>query len=95
MSAAKETFRDDYWAERISDVFACARLSGNHTGYDTLPAPYPVLPVSTITHRQDVVCSPTTSVGIPPMEDFHTGAASANLYLLIFNEPLAGRAPRA
>ena len=49
---------------------------GDHTGYYTLPEPYPVFHVTAITHRKDAVY-PATIVGIPPMEDFYIGSASA------------------
>ncbi|MCI0539977.1 MAG: UbiD family decarboxylase, partial [Verrucomicrobiales bacterium] len=45
---------------------------GDHTGYYTLPEPYPVFHVTAITHRKDAVY-PATIVGIPPMEDFYFG----------------------
>ena len=47
---------------------------GDHTGYYTLPEPYPVFHVTAITHRKDAVY-PATIVGIPPMEDFYIGGA--------------------
>jgi 4-hydroxy-3-polyprenylbenzoate decarboxylase len=53
---------------------------GDHTGYYTLPAPYPVFHVTAITHRKDAVY-PATIVGVPPMEDFYIGSASAKLFL--------------
>ena len=56
---------------------------GDHTGYYTLPEPYPVLHITAITHRRDAVY-PATIVGIPPMEDFYIGAASVKLFLPIF-----------
>jgi 4-hydroxy-3-polyprenylbenzoate decarboxylase len=56
---------------------------GDHTGYYTLPEPYPVFHVTAITHRKDAVY-PATIVGIPPMEDFYIGAASVKLFLPIF-----------
>ncbi len=56
---------------------------GDHTGYYTLPEPYPVFHVTCITHRKDAVY-PATIVGIPPMEDFYIGAASVKLFLPIF-----------
>src|SRR6185503_19406216 len=43
---------------------------GDHTGYYTLPEPYPVFHVTAITHRKDAVY-PATIVGMPPMEDFY------------------------
>jgi len=56
---------------------------GDHTGYYTLPEPYPVFHVTAITHRKDAVY-PATIVGIPPMEDFYMGAASVKIFLPIF-----------
>jgi 4-hydroxy-3-polyprenylbenzoate decarboxylase len=56
---------------------------GDHTGYYTLPEPYPVFHVTAITHRKDAIY-PATIVGIPPMEDFYLGSASVKLFLPIF-----------
>ncbi len=56
---------------------------GDHTGYYTLPEPYPVFHVTAITHRKDAVY-PATIVGIPPMEDFYMGGASVKIFLPIF-----------
>ncbi|HWY76555.1 MAG TPA: UbiD family decarboxylase [Verrucomicrobiae bacterium] len=56
---------------------------GDHTGYYTLPEPYPVFHLTAITHRKDAVY-PATIVGIPPMEDFYLGSASVKLFLPIF-----------
>ena len=56
---------------------------GDHTGYYTLPEPYPVFHITAITHRKDAVY-PATIVGIPPMEDFYIGAASVKLFLPVF-----------
>ena len=56
---------------------------GDHTGYYTLPEPYPVFHVTAITHRQDAVY-PATIVGVPPMEDFYMGSASVKLFLPVF-----------
>ncbi len=56
---------------------------GDHTGYYTLPEPYPVFHVTAVTHRKDAVY-PATIVGIPPMEDFYMGGASVKLFLPIF-----------
>ena len=53
---------------------------GDHTGYYTLPEPYPVFHITAITHRKDAVY-PATIVGIPPMEDFYIGSASVKLFL--------------
>jgi 4-hydroxy-3-polyprenylbenzoate decarboxylase len=56
---------------------------GDHTGFYTLPEPYPVFHLTAITHRKDAVY-PATIVGIPPMEDFYIGSASVKLFLPIF-----------
>jgi 4-hydroxy-3-polyprenylbenzoate decarboxylase len=56
---------------------------GDHTGYYTLPEPYPVFHVTAVTHRKDAVY-PATIVGMPPMEDFYIGGASVKLFLPIF-----------
>jgi len=55
---------------------------GDHTGYYTLPEPYPVFHITAITHRKDAIY-PATIVGIPPMEDFYIGSASVKLFLPI------------
>lgn len=56
---------------------------GDHTGYYTLPQPYPVFHITAITHRKDAIY-PATVVGIPPMEDFYIGGASVKIFLPIF-----------
>jgi 4-hydroxy-3-polyprenylbenzoate decarboxylase len=56
---------------------------GDHTGYYTLPEPYPVFHITAITHRKDAIY-PATIVGMPPMEDFYIGGASMKLFLPIF-----------
>ncbi len=56
---------------------------GDHTGYYTLPEPYPVFHVTAVTRRRDAVY-PATIVGIPPMEDFYMGGASVKLFLPVF-----------
>jgi len=56
---------------------------GDHTGFYTLPEPYPVFHITAITHRKDAIY-PATIVGIPPMEDFYMGCASLKLFLPIF-----------
>jgi len=56
---------------------------GDHTGYYTLPEPYPVFHITAITHRKDAVY-PATIVGVPSMEDFYIGGASVKLFLPIF-----------
>lgn len=56
---------------------------GDHTGYYSLPEPYPVFHLTAITHRKDAVY-PATIVGLPPMEDFYMGSASVKLFLPVF-----------
>jgi len=56
---------------------------GDHTGYYTLPEPYPAFHITAITHRRDAVY-PATIVGVPPMEDFYIGTASVRIFLPIF-----------
>ena len=56
---------------------------GDHTGYYTLPEPYPVFHITAITHRKEAIY-PATIVGIPPMEDFYMGGASVKLFLPVF-----------
>lgn len=56
---------------------------GDHTGYYTLPEPYPAFHLTAITHRRNAVY-PATIVGLPPMEDFYIGGASVRLFLPIF-----------
>lgn len=53
---------------------------GDHTGFYTLPEPYPVFHVTAITHRREAVY-PATIVGLPPMEDYYLGSASVKLFL--------------
>lgn len=76
----------DFVIEGYVDPMEPLRMEGpfgDHTGYYTLPEPYPVFHVTAITHRKDAVY-PATIVGIPPMEDFYMGAASVKLFLPIF-----------
>ena len=53
---------------------------GDHTGYYSLPEPYPVLHVTAVTHRRDPVYV-TTIVGRPPMEDLWLGKATERIFL--------------
>jgi len=55
---------------------------GDHTGFYTLPEPYPVFHITAITHRKAAIY-PATIVGLPPMEDFYLGGASVKLFLPI------------
>jgi len=56
---------------------------GDHTGFYTLPEPYPVFHVTAVTHRKDAIY-PATIVGRPPMEDFYLGGAAVKLFLPVF-----------
>ncbi len=56
---------------------------GDHTGYYTLPEPYPKFHIERITHRADAIY-PSTIVGPPPMEDFYMGTASVRIFLPVF-----------
>lgn len=53
---------------------------GDHTGFYSLPEPYPVFHVTHIYHRDNAVY-PATIVGVPPMEDAHMGIATQKLFL--------------
>ena len=56
---------------------------GDHTGYYTLPEPYPKFHLERIAARPGAVY-PSTIVGVPPMEDFYMGSASVRIFLPIF-----------
>ncbi len=56
---------------------------GDHTGYYTLPEPYPKFHIERIAARRDAIY-PSTIVGIPPMEDFYMGTASVRIFLPVF-----------
>ncbi len=58
-------------------------MFGDHTGYYTLPEPYPKFHIEKITARRDAIY-PSTIVGIPPMEDFYMGSASVRIFLPVF-----------
>ncbi|MCS7281010.1 MAG: menaquinone biosynthesis decarboxylase [Desulfobacterota bacterium] len=53
---------------------------GDHTGYYTPQAPYPVLNVTAITMRKNPIL-PATVTGIPPMEDYWMGKAVERFFL--------------
>jgi 4-hydroxy-3-polyprenylbenzoate decarboxylase len=58
-------------------------MFGDHTGYYTLPEPYPKFHIERITARRHAIY-PSTIVGIPPMEDFYMGTASVRIFLPVF-----------
>ena len=53
---------------------------GDHTGYYSLPEPYPVFHVTCITMAHDPIY-PATIVGIPPQEDAWLGKATERIFL--------------
>jgi 4-hydroxy-3-polyprenylbenzoate decarboxylase len=56
---------------------------GDHTGYYTLPEPYPKFHIERIVAKRDAIY-PSTIVGMPPMEDFYMGTASVRIFLPVF-----------
>ncbi len=58
---------------------------GDHTGYYSLPEPYPVFHLTAITHRRSPVYL-TTVVGIPPMEDLWLGKTTERVFLPIIRK---------
>lgn len=53
---------------------------GDHTGYYSMPEPFPVMHITCITMREKPVY-PATIVGIPPMEDGYIGKAIERIFL--------------
>jgi 4-hydroxy-3-polyprenylbenzoate decarboxylase len=53
---------------------------GDHTGFYSMPGPYPVFRVTAITHRSDPIY-PTTIVGLPPHEDYYLGKCTERVFL--------------
>jgi len=53
---------------------------GDHTGYYSLAADYPVFHLQCLTHRKNALY-PTTIVGRPPMEDCYLGKATERIFL--------------
>jgi 4-hydroxy-3-polyprenylbenzoate decarboxylase len=66
--------RVDPFERRIEGPF------GDHTGYYSLAAEYPVFHLTCITHRQNAVY-PTTIVGKPPQEDCYMALATERIFL--------------
>ena len=72
---------------------------GDHTGFYSAAADYPVFHVTCITHRKDMIY-PATIVGKPPMEDCYMGKATERIFLPLlrldlpeikdFNLPMEG-----
>jgi 4-hydroxy-3-polyprenylbenzoate decarboxylase len=53
---------------------------GDHTGYYSLPEPFPVFHLTAVTMRRDPIY-PTIIVGRPPMEDGPMGTATVRIFL--------------
>jgi len=53
---------------------------GDHTGYYSVAADYPVFHVTCVTQRKDPIY-PATIVGRPPMEDCYMGKATERMFL--------------
>jgi 4-hydroxy-3-polyprenylbenzoate decarboxylase len=53
---------------------------GDHTGYYTPKAPYPVMNITAITMKRNPIY-PATVTGIPPMEDYWMGKAVERFFL--------------
>jgi 4-hydroxy-3-polyprenylbenzoate decarboxylase len=53
---------------------------GDHTGFYSQPDDYPVFHLTCITRRKQPTYL-TTIVGVPPMEDYYLGLASARIFL--------------
>jgi 4-hydroxy-3-polyprenylbenzoate decarboxylase len=53
---------------------------GDHTGYYSEAADYPVFHITAITHRRDAIY-PATLVGRPPQEDAYLGKATERIFL--------------
>ena len=53
---------------------------GDHTGFYSLPAEYPVFHLTCVTHRRHPVYAATV-VGRPPMEDYFLGKATERIFL--------------
>jgi len=60
---------------------------GDHTGYYSLPEPYPVFHLTAITHRRNPVYL-TTIVGKPPMEDLWLGKTTERIFLPVIRKML-------
>src|SRR5262249_12780752 len=60
---------------------------GDHTGYYSLPDPYPVFHLPAARRRRDPTPHPTT-VGPPPQEDGPIGTATVRLFLPMIRKVL-------
>jgi len=79
------------WAEIVLEGFVqVGELAeegpfGDHTGYYSLPEPYPVFHLTAITHRKNPIY-PTTIVGRPPKEDLWLGKATERIFLPVIQK---------
>jgi 4-hydroxy-3-polyprenylbenzoate decarboxylase len=53
---------------------------GDHTGYYSMPDRYPVMEVTSVTHRRQAIF-PAIIVGAPPQEDYYLGKATERIFL--------------
>lgn len=60
---------------------------GDHTGYYSMPEPFPVFHITAMTSRAEPVYA-TTIVGKPPMEDAHMGKAAERMFLPLIQQVL-------
>jgi 4-hydroxy-3-polyprenylbenzoate decarboxylase len=58
---------------------------GDHTGFYSLPDPYPVFHVTCLTHRKDAIY-PATVVGRPVMEDCFMAKATERIFLVLLKK---------
>jgi len=65
--------------ERLEGAF------GDHTGFYSLPEPYPVFHLTALTHRKDAIY-PATVVGRPPMEDCYLAKATERIFLVFLKK---------
>jgi 4-hydroxy-3-polyprenylbenzoate decarboxylase len=75
--------RAEFVLEGYVDVDETLRVEGpfgDHTGYYSLTAPYPVFHLELITRKKNPVY-PATVVGKPPMEDCYLGKAAERIFL--------------
>ncbi len=63
--------------ERVEGPF------GDHTGFYSPAAPYPVFHIQGLSCRRDAIY-PATLVGKPPMEDYYLGQATERIFLPLF-----------
>jgi 4-hydroxy-3-polyprenylbenzoate decarboxylase len=60
---------------------------GDHTGFYSHAADFPVFHLTCLTHRRRPIYH-TTVVGVPPMEDYYLGKASERIFLPLIRKTL-------